>query len=324
MQIVSYKQILEEVSRSKFIIIDNRLLSLYPGLKASLAQKSVYYVDRAESSKNLSIYSEIVNFFLDESITRNDLLYVIGGGATSDLGGFVAATILRGIDWIVIPTTLLAMIDASIGGKVGINCEKGKNLIGNFHLPIDTLICHHFLSTLDELDIKSGRGELLKYCFLSKDIKELVLNNELNDKIIAACGSFKEEIAKIDFFETGERKKLNLGHSFGHAFEKSLDLSHGVAVAYGLQLIIEIYTPELKLEFTEICKKLDINLAPQNCDFKVFDTYFRKDKKRRNEDEMELIIPNLNNGVDIIRKSISEIIADVKKNERYSYYFEGN
>lgn len=242
------------VENHKFIIIDKKVKELY---FENELEASVFVVDRPEYSKNLVIFKEITTLFLKNRIHRNDHILVIGGGATSDLGGFVASTILRGVSWSVVPTTLLSMIDASIGGKVGINTAQGKNLIGSFHFPKNIYTYFPFLESLDKDDYESGLGELLKYCFLSKKIASLI--DSPTEDLIYECGLFKEEITKLDPLEGSERIKLNLGHTFGHAIEKLSSLPHGTCVALGLEVLFALFDKEKLKELINYKNILKLN-----------------------------------------------------------------
>ncbi len=200
----------------------------------------IFWLKNPEEEKTLDVYQDAVEFFLKVGITRDSTLYAIGGGATTDLAGFVAASILRGINWVSIPTTLLGMIDGSIGGKVGVNMPQGKNLVGAFHLPREIYICGDFLTSLPEKEWMSGKGEVLKYGFLSKDINNLILKKSSIEDIALACAKYKNEIVEKDFKESGERIFLNLGHTLGHAFESTLKIPHGQAVAMGLKYLFKV------------------------------------------------------------------------------------
>ncbi|MDD4976669.1 MAG: 3-dehydroquinate synthase, partial [Bacteriovorax sp.] len=180
-----------------------------------------------EKVKNINDFQNAVEFFLEKGIHRNAHLVAIGGGAVSDFAGFIAATILRGISWSIVPTTLLAMVDASIGGKVAINSKSGKNLIGAYHMPTNVWICPKFINTLPETEKNSGMGEVLKYCFLDYTIYDLAIKKAPIEQIIDACAEFKQKLTTEDFKETGIRRILNLGHSFGHALEFIYNLPHG-------------------------------------------------------------------------------------------------
>ena len=195
---------------------------------------------------------------------RNSLLINLGGGMISDLGGFVASTYNRGIDFINIPTTLLSMVDASIGGKVGINIEKLKNMAGVFNYPKLILIDTSFLQTLPKRELKSGFGEMLKHglIFDKKYFKRLSelknINSKLNNELIYNSIKIKNEIVKNDPKEKNIRKILNFGHTLGHAIEshflgkkKSKTLLHGEAISIGMILESYISYKILKMPYEQ-------------------------------------------------------------------------
>lgn len=203
----------------------------------------------SEERKSLEKVEQIWDFLFAQGITRRGLLICIGGGVITDIGGFAAATYKRGIDYINIPTTLLAMIDASSGGKTGINYHGLKNSVGCFAPPVETLISPQWLKTLPTAQWFSGFGEMLKTGLISQpalwhqllqyDLE--VMDSEALMPLIEQCVACKESIVAADPKETGPRKVLNFGHTFGHALEElSLDaMPHGYAVVYGL--IAELY-----------------------------------------------------------------------------------
>lgn len=194
-----------------------------------------------EDGKTFSEYKNCIEYFIQKGVNRNSHLIAIGGGAISDLGGFVASTLLRGISWSVVPTTLLSMIDASIGGKVGINTDKYKNLIGSFHLPDTVLFYYPFLETLSEKEFRSGLGELVKYCFLDKEIYNTLMSSKDLNEVLYDCSNYKKKIVGKDFKENNKRKILNLGHTFGHAIEKIYQKSHGESVVWGMVVIFILF-----------------------------------------------------------------------------------
>ena len=216
---------------------------------------STLQIEVCEEHKSIETVTRIWDFLFSRGITRRGLLICIGGGVLTDLGGFAAATYKRGIDYINIPTTLLAMIDASSGGKTGINYHGLKNSIGCFAPPLETLICPQWLKTLPATQWLSGFGEMLKTGLISSpDIWHQLLQYDLDAMpiepltlLIKQCVAFKENIVATDPKETGERKILNFGHTFGHALEEiSLGtMPHGYAVVYGL--IAELYLSITKL-----------------------------------------------------------------------------
>ena len=206
-------------------------------------------IEVSEERKSLEKVEQIWDFLFAQGITRRGLLICIGGGVITDIGGFAAATYKRGIDYINIPTTLLAMIDASSGGKTGINYHGLKNSVGCFAPPVETLISSQWLKTLPAAQWLSGFGEMLKTGLISQpalwhqllqyDLE--VMDSEALMPLIEQCVACKESIVAADPKETGPRKVLNFGHTFGHALEElSLDaMPHGYAVVYGL--IAELY-----------------------------------------------------------------------------------
>jgi 3-dehydroquinate synthetase len=247
----------------------------------------IFWLKHPEEEKNLEVYGRAVEFFLKQGINRSSTLYAIGGGATTDFAGFVASTILRGIKWAAIPTTLLAMIDGSIGGKVALNMPQGKNLIGAFHSPEKVYICGDFLTSLPEKEWISGKGEILKYGFLSSDINELILKKTPIEKIALQCAAYKNEVVERDFKEEGERVYLNLGHTLGHAFEFALKIPHGHAVAMGLKYLFKIMNQteaysqwEMMVKALSLpAEKFEINHF-DNFDINVFSSYLEQDKKK--------------------------------------------
>jgi 3-dehydroquinate synthase len=247
----------------------------------------VFWLRRPEEDKNLETFGRVVEFFLKQGVHRRSKLFAIGGGATTDFGGFVAATILRGISWTSIPTTLLAMIDGSIGGKVALNMPQGKNLVGAFHEPEKIIICHDFLTSLPESEWMSGKGELLKYGFLSQKIHDLIMKKAPLDEIIRAAAEHKLNVVERDLKEDGERINLNLGHTLGHAFESSLKIPHGQAVGMGMRYLFEIFERSDSLEhWGNLVTALE--LSPESYDLKKqknfdlnnFLSFLDQDKKK--------------------------------------------
>ncbi|HZJ79975.1 MAG TPA: 3-dehydroquinate synthase [Dysgonamonadaceae bacterium] len=205
-----------------------------------------------DSNKNLDNLSHVWNFLTTNGATRYSLLINLGGGMITDLGGFAAATFKRGIAYINIPTTLLGSVDASVGGKTGINFGGYKNEIGAFHSALHVIISAEFLNTLTQKDILSGYAEMIKHALLdSVDIWDKTINFNLqkidytllNDLVMESV-LIKQRIVEQDPYEKNIRKALNLGHTIGHAFEsfaleRNTPVPHGYAVAWGL--VAELY-----------------------------------------------------------------------------------
>lgn len=266
-------------------------LRQYPGVDA------IFYLPSGERCKEFRVYEDFCSRLLEFGIHRRTHLVAMGGGATSDLVGFLAATLLRGLNWSVLPTTLLAMVDAALGGKVGINTSIGKNLIGQFHFPGFVFLWTSFLKTLPNLEYQSGLGEILKYAFLSKDIYQLLIEEKPIEDIISSCANFKMEVVCRDEREYGERKKLNLGHTLGHAFEKYFKIPHGIAVYWGIVAILEIFEKKALLkEFLELAERYELknNLCPwerENVNWDEIFIFLSKDKKKISNESIYLIIP---------------------------------
>jgi 3-dehydroquinate synthase len=208
-----------------------------------------------ERTKSRSQLRRVQDYLLAERVSRDDLVLAVGGGVLSDLVGFAAASTLRGIGWGVVPTTLLGMVDAAIGGKTGINHALGKNLIGAFWQPKFVLSDVCFLNTLPQREMISGLGEIAKYGGLIggamlKSITAYLATADLYHEerltdLVTACSHYKARIVAADEREGGRRMLLNLGHTVGHAIETSLGhgrLQHGEAVILGLLAVIELST----------------------------------------------------------------------------------
>lgn len=220
-----------------------------------------------EAQKQIESVTQAWNEVARAGFTRSDLIIGIGGGATTDLAGFIAATWLRGIRWIAIPTTLAGMVDAAIGGKTGINLEAGKNLVGSFHSPIAVLCDTDFLSSLDERDISAGLAEVVKCGFISDPaILDLIENDpsgarawngEILFELIGRSVRVKAQVVGSDFKEGGLREILNYGHTLGHAIERNEGYlwRHGEAVSVGL-----VYAATL----AEIVGRLDATIADRH------------------------------------------------------------
>lgn len=236
------------------IITDENVNNFYGERIKNSLEKSNYLVhtivvEPGEKSKSINTLAEVFSKLLDFGITKSDLIIAFGGGVTGDLGGFAASTLLRGIPLIQVPTSLLAQVDSSIGGKVAIDMPKGKNLIGSFYHPEAVFIDPLLLKTLDRRFLYDGMAEVIKYgCIKNRDLfdklmnigseKELFYNIE---EIIYSCCRIKRDIVERDEKDLGERMILNFGHTIGHAIEKCFDFTrytHGEAVAIGMHTII--------------------------------------------------------------------------------------
>lgn len=239
-----------------FILTDNNVNSHYGDKVKSSLINDGYDVDLmslepGEETKSFNTLPLIYNRLLDFKLTRSDLIIVLGGGVIGDLGGFVASTFLRGVSFVQIPTSLLAQVDSSVGGKVAVDLERGKNLVGSFYHPKLVLIDPNVLNTLSDRFFRDGMAEVIKYgCIKDKEFfyflkglktKEEVMNNI--EKIIHKCCFIKKCVVENDEKDTGERMLLNFGHTLGHAIETYYNFkkfSHGEGVAIGMYTISKL------------------------------------------------------------------------------------
>ena len=213
-------------------------------------------VPQGEGSKSFKVFERVCEELIDARIERSDLVVALGGGVVGDLAGFAAAAVRRGLDYVQVPTSLLAQVDSSVGGKTAINSSRGKNLIGAFHQPILVLADTTLLDTLPVREFHAGYAEVVKYgllgdagffAWLDANAKDVFAGSgSAREHAIATCCRMKAEIVARDERETGERALLNLGHTFGHAFEAAAGFSqrllHGEAVALGTALAFEFST----------------------------------------------------------------------------------
>jgi len=230
------------------ILIDKHVAKIYKDvLKEKKNYASIKLIDPIEDKKNIQEISSYIEYLLSNNIHKDHKLVVIGGGLVQDIGSFVAHVLLRGIEWIFIPTTLLAMADSCVGSKSGINVGKYKNQIGTFHPPIAIYIYLPFLKTLPQTEMVNGIGEILKHAFIkdgksfnfiSDNIDQFGKNQKISGEIIYQSLLIKKEIVEKDEFEKHLRKVLNYGHTFGHALEGYTNhkISHGVGVLIGMDI----------------------------------------------------------------------------------------
>ena len=250
-----------------------------------------------ERSKTLETYAELVRGFAALGLTRSDVAVALGGGVVGDLTGFAAATYMRGIGVVQVPTTLLAMVDSSIGGKTGVDIPEGKNLVGAFHLPAQVIRNTAFLATLPEREMKNGFAELIKTAVLFDPglFRSLSPRPGLSAlaPLVERCARWKEEVVAADFREGGRRKLLNLGHTFGHAIESAsgFRLSHGEAVAVGMR-IVGRGVPEIGAMLDEygFPHVADVFGDPLSLTLDDLRGYLANDKKRSG-DEVTLVVP---------------------------------
>jgi len=221
-------------------------------LKASGIDCERVVVPAGESSKSYTTFEKTCEAIIAARVERNDLVVALGGGVIGDLAGFAASCVRRGLDFVQVPTTLLAQVDSSVGGKTGINSPQGKNLIGAFHQPVLVIVDTALLDTLPKREFRAGYAEIAKYgllgdaaffAWLEKNWQDVFAGGTAREHAIAVCCRAKAGIVARDEREMGERALLNLGHTFGHALEAGCGFSgrllHGEAVALGTALAFE-------------------------------------------------------------------------------------
>ncbi len=229
------------------LLTDDTVEGLYADdVTASLAEVGFsvvrHVVPHGEASKSAGTFLALLEAMAKERMTRADLLIALGGGVVGDLGGFASAVYQRGIPFVQIPTTLLAMVDASVGGKTAIDLEAGKNLVGAFHQPSLVICDPDCLSTLPPDVFSDGMAEVIKYAFINDGALFEALQGDVSDcmeEIIRLCLEDKRALVEADETDVGTRQLLNLGHTVGHAIEARSDfaISHGSAVAMGMIII---------------------------------------------------------------------------------------
>lgn len=246
-------KLVKEVLRGKraLIVTDNVVDKFYTEtVKKSLEKEniitSVCVLENGETNKNIESIYNIYSALAKNELSRKDIIIALGGGVIGDMAGYAAATWMRGIDFVQIPTTLLACVDSSVGGKTGINIKEGKNLVGAFHSPRLVIMDSDVLNTLPKREFNAGMAEVIKHAFLfDKKLLEYLENNNNNfdmDFILKRNCELKGHIVEIDYKEKKERMFLNFGHTIGHSVENAAGygvLLHGEAVAIGVIFAIE-------------------------------------------------------------------------------------
>ncbi len=240
---------ISDVAKGKlFVVTDENVDNLYGSkMKEKLSSYSFEYMvlPAGEKTKCLETLGQIYSALADARMSRSDTIIAFGGGVIGDITGLAAATYLRGVNFIGIPTTLLAQVDSSVGGKVAVDLPQGKNLVGSFYPPRKVIVDTDFLKTLPKRVFNDGMAEVIKYaCIRDKKLFDILCGDicERMDEIVYTCLDIKRQIVENDEYDKGERMILNFGHTFGHAVEKMYNYetyTHGEAVAIGMKQITE-------------------------------------------------------------------------------------
>lgn len=270
-----------------------------------------------ENSKNAENYLKLLNFLAENQLTRADCIIALGGGVVGDLAGFAAATYLRGIPYIQVPTTLLAMVDSSVGGKTGIDLPAGKNLCGAFYQPAAVLCDTDVLATLPEAIFRDGCAEVIKYGILYDPalfahLEDSGLSFD-REAVIARCIEWKRNVVAQDEFDTGDRLRLNLGHTVGHAIEQcsGYAISHGKAVAMGMAIVSRAAKCPDAYRITALLEAFGL---PTTTEFsaKALAQAAFSDKKRAG-DTVNLVIPKTIGHCDIVPTPVENMKAFIEK-----------
>ncbi len=326
------KNLIDKNYENILVVIDKNVFNHFEKtIKNSLLKISnqiqFYILKPGEKSKSFSELKKIHSFLLEKNFGRDSLIIAIGGGVTGDLVGFAASTFLRGVDLVHIPTTLLAAVDSSIGGKTGINFNNKKNMIGAFYQPEKVIIDMEFLYTLPKNEINSGVGEIIKYAFLADDDFYNFTKNNLHkifkkdsdvlQKIIYKSAGIKASVVSQDEKESGLRKILNLGHTFAHAFESDLNfkIKHGEAVIAGiisslyLSEKINIIDKNKLAKFLELPSQIKLSKKLNSMNMENLFEIMKMDKKNR-KGKIKFVLVS----------DIGEILIDMQADKKNIFY----
>lgn len=344
-----YKKVHVNVSRSYDIVIGDNLLSslgeyvgfLFGNCRLALLTDSnvnaiygneivenlskcgfdvfKYVIPAGEESKTAENMLAFLNFMAENRLTRSDALIAFGGGVVGDLGGLSASLYLRGIPYIQVPTTLLAAVDSSVGGKTAIDIPAGKNLVGAFYQP--HLVCcdTKLMDTLHPDIYRDGCAEIIKYgVILDKSLYDVLQNTSFDRiEVVSRCVEIKRDVVQEDEFDNGKRGLLNFGHTFGHAIEKLSDftVSHGAAVAKGMVIAARIAPlcgfANIEKEIVELLERYNFDLTCPYSAEQLYDVVL-SDKKRRG-DNLTLVLPRAIGNCELATMSISDVLVKLKQ-----------
>lgn len=298
------------------IVSESNVWPLYgETVKSSLENAGFPYVSfvfpAGEEQKNGNTFLELLNFLAQNRLTRTDLIVALGGGVVGDLAGFAAASYLRGIRFVQVPTTLLAAVDSSVGGKTAIDLSAGKNLAGAFCQPSLVLCDTDTLDTLSEDVFQDGCAEVIKYSILyDPDLFSQLEEHGLSfdrESVITRCVELKRDVVAEDEFDTGARMKLNLGHTIGHGIEAAsrFRISHGRAVAMGIAIVSRACGCKDSLRIIHLLQKFRL---PTTTSFSADDLYVHTlSDKKRSGNTVNLIIPESIGNCSIVSTSVEKL-----------------
>lgn len=299
-----------EENKKYLLIIDENVYALHNKLFNKISSNVLLYkLQAVENNKSIEQYQKIINYLLENNFQRSDEIIAVGGGIVTDLSLYVSATYKRGINITLIPTTLLAMVDASIGGKCGINYNGFKNQLGTYYFPNQIIIDDNFLKTLPLNEFNNGFSEVIKYSVIKdeKMFEQIEQNNYDIKDLIDKCINIKLEVINGDIYDNTKRKLLNFGHTYGHIVEShsAFKISHGHSVAIGM--CKEVTDTQIKSRLTNILSQM-FNLDYQ-LNKKDIIKYLLKDKKMTNNYIDVVLIDKIGHSV-VIKKKVEELIDE--------------
>lgn len=305
------------LDRKVFVITDDGVPTKYvEKITANAKESFVYTVASGEQSKNIQNYTSIISAMINFGMTRTDVIVAVGGGVVGDLGGFVASTYMRGIDFYNVPTTLLAMVDSSIGGKTAIDFDGVKNVVGAFYQPKKVLVDVDTSKTLSKRQISNGLAESIKMAVtLDKGLFEILKDKDILEnleEIIYRSILIKVKVVTKDEKESGLRKVLNFGHTLAHGIESSekmQNLYHGEAVSIGM---IPMCSSTVQKELIHVLKKANLPID-YNGDIDSALSYVKHDKKCKG-DNIDVIWVEKKGSFKMITMRISDFVQKVKSN----------
>lgn len=313
--------------QKNFLLTDSNVYRLYKEDILSLfGDTPVYVLPAGEQSKTHEQLFDILQSMIDAELYRNSCLFALGGGVVGDIGGLAASLYMRGIHCVQIPTTLLAQVDSSVGGKTAVDMGKVKNVVGAFYQPERVLADDTFLKTLPAREIRCGLGEIVKYGGLSGKILDKLTENEnrlfdedfLRD-IIFDCIAHKADVVQKDEKEKSLRKSLNMGHTTGHALELHYgDMSHGEFVLVGMYYELKIALAEgmVAPDYAERLNSLILKVMgeiPKYDGVEEAAAYAKLDKKNRTAGDVSMIVPTAYNEYAELRLPYEKYLSYMKK-----------
>ncbi len=327
-----------------FVITDENVKALYgatvlKNLRKAGLKPTMFTVPAGESSKSLEMADFLYSKLIENRATRKSTILALGGGVVGDLAGFVAATFMRGVKFVQIPTTILSQVDSSVGGKVGVNHRLGKNLIGAFYQPVFVLVDPDVLQTLPYRERRAGMAEVIKYSFiydaaffeiLDDNLSALLnlVDAEMIASVLSTCCSIKADVVEKDEREGGLRAVLNFGHTIGHALEAATDYGtflHGEAILHGmrgavyLSVLEKKITQDVAIRALGLIDKLDPPSIPNTLSVGDILSAMQKDKKRSAEGQLWVLLHDIGD-VELTRQVNEE---NVRESIRYVLGYPG-